>query len=45
VLDDKIAHGPGEHGPAKKKGGWLSAAAELADPAGASLTQSKRDGA
>jgi len=41
VLDDKIAHGPGEDGASRKKGGWLSAAAELADPAGSSLTEAK----
>jgi cytochrome d ubiquinol oxidase subunit I len=43
VLDDKIAHGPGEDGPPRKKGGWLSAAAELADPAGSSLTEDKEN--
>lgn len=42
VLDDKIAHGPDEAEPrGRGEGGWLAAAAELADPAGGSLTDAK----
>jgi cytochrome d ubiquinol oxidase subunit I len=45
VLDDKIAHGPGEDETPRKKEGWLSAAAELINPAGSSLTESRENGA
>jgi cytochrome d ubiquinol oxidase subunit I len=42
VLNDKIAHGPDEEEtPARKSGGWLDAASQLADPAGGSLTEAK----
>ncbi len=44
VLDGKIAHGPEEDPlPAPEPGGWLGAAAELADPGGASLTRAEED--
>jgi cytochrome d ubiquinol oxidase subunit I len=42
VLDDKISHGPEDDGEAKP-GGWIAAAAQLADPAGPSMTDAKED--
>ena len=41
VVDAKIAHGPEEPGPAPGEPGWIATAAELADPAGGSLTEAK----
>ena len=44
VLNDKIAHGPDDdEPPAPQPGGWLRAAAELADPGGSSLTEAKEN--
>jgi len=43
VLDDKLRRGPGEDDE-PRGGGWLGAAAELADPAGRSFTE-PREGA
>jgi cytochrome d ubiquinol oxidase subunit I len=46
VLDSKIRRGPDEpdQPPDTAGGGWLDAAAELADPAGSSFTEPRQEG-
>jgi cytochrome d ubiquinol oxidase subunit I len=43
VLDSKIRRGPDE-ADEPREGGWLGAAAELADPAGRSFTEPRQEG-
>ncbi|MDE2237476.1 MAG: cytochrome ubiquinol oxidase subunit I, partial [Elusimicrobia bacterium] len=43
VLDDKIRRGPEELPAAVPARGWLESAAQLADPAGGSLTEAKEE--